>query len=194
MNKIVIIVFFVFFFLFSCGTYYPMPASDSDSLIVGYVEYDFPDGFFNMPPKLLRTGIKINYTNLETGQDLYTKTNYGYFRLVCDGNSEIVIKSIEYKYENYQKSITLAPIEINQKIQLKPHKIIYLGHLLVSYTYPEIEGKAYQPSKRGNENIYDYKIDVNLTSQTDKLEIYFVENFPPEHEWKSYEVLNMISK
>ena len=175
MNKILILLSVVLFI--SCTTFYPVPESPSDSLVIGYVEYDFPDGFFNMPPKLLRTGIKVNYTNLSTGQDLYCKSNYGYFRFVCDGNAEILIKSAEYRYDGMEQKITLSPIEINQKIQLVEQKVIYLGHLNVTYSLPEVEGREYQPEQRGDKTIYNYDINMNVEVDRVKLKQYFIENF-----------------
>jgi hypothetical protein len=125
--------------LFSCASF-PEPESKGDSLVIGNFILDFPDGFFGEPPRKVSSGITLHLVN-STKQTRFTlKTSYpGYFYFLTNGTDEFELESFDYQTQETHTTYTLGKNPINLKIANTPGKVIYLGHLTLSYTRPKIE-------------------------------------------------------
>jgi hypothetical protein len=116
----------------------PRPESDDNALVVGYLVLDFPDGFFADRARKVSDGVQVSFINTTQQREFTVRTIDGYFCFLSNGSDDYVMKT--YKYEtrsNSGGSATVGGGEIMREISTKPGKVVYLGHITVTYGSPK---------------------------------------------------------
>jgi hypothetical protein len=165
--------------LCSCASF-PEPESQGDSLVIGSFVLDFPDGFFNQPPRKITSGVTLHMVNVTKNRNFTLMTMYpGYFYFLTNGSDEFKFDSWEFETEGYQ----LHRNPIKWRIIPAPDKVIYIGHSSIMYLKPKIK-RAYgdQSSTWNFEHDFSFKWDKEATLQ-------FIKKIAPESQWLSREVV-----
>jgi hypothetical protein len=116
----------------------PRPESEDNSLVVGYLVLDFPDGFFADRPRTVSDGVQVSFINTTQQREFTVRTTDGYFCFLSNGSDDYVMKT--YKYETRSNSghtTTVGGGEIMREISTEPGKVVYLGHITVVYGSPK---------------------------------------------------------
>jgi hypothetical protein len=151
----------LFFSFFSCVGF-PKPQGANDSLVIGNLMLDFADGFFNMPKKVVKSDIMVNIANLTTNQRFTLLTMDGYFMFSTNGSDKYLIYSFEYKETQSDGSFqTVGPEKLTVNIPADAKKIIYLGHMTMTYNN---RGEGNYKSGNGAfmTKSYDYKENLDV--------------------------------
>jgi len=134
----------VLFLLLSCASF-PEPESQGNSLVIGTFVMDFPDGFFQEPPRKFRSDVVINFANEMTKEKFSLSTSHpGYFYFLSNGTDDYVFESFELKVESGSYWWDMHKTELKKRIITSPDKVIYLGNIVVSYRRPKkkLEGAS----------------------------------------------------
>ena len=161
----------------------PAPEDAGNSLVVGRLTLDFPDGFFAQPAKTLRVGIKVDWLNTSTGKTFATHTSDGYFFFLSNGLDSYVLRSYEYKTESGAGGFTIGPVNLDKAVNVQPGKVIYLGDLTMTYAKPR------KVKLHGYTEYYDFDISAAIDWHVDELRGFFGSK-DSASPWLDYEVFN----
>ena len=163
----------------------PQPADENESLVVGSLIMDYPDGFFRIGSMTFRNGIKLNIVNLATKNKFSVKTSNGYFRFIANGQDGYLVRSYELIYVRGNWTYTCGPYDIGIRIPDNPHKVFYLGHVTELNTLPEFLDKK---SSGGNTTTtsYDYKTEIIVDKDIEDIKLYLADS-----EWLSYDIVDL---
>ena len=119
----------------------PAPRSDSDALVVGYVQLEFPDGFLGQPPRTVRSDILLHFDNLTKGTRFSRFTRNGYFSFRAAGGEQLRLQSYEYSadetdYQNYLND------DIGLGFSTEPGRVLDAGRITIRYTAPKITNRV----------------------------------------------------
>jgi hypothetical protein len=120
--------------LASCASL-PAPRSDSDALVVGYLQLEFPDGYLGQPPRVIRSDILLHFRNVTRRTHFARFTRDGYFAFRVPGGQELRLASYEYSandpsYQSYLND------QIGIRFSAAPGEVLDLGRLTIRYTAP----------------------------------------------------------
>ncbi len=166
----------------------PEPEGSGSSLVIGFLELDFPDGFFslspNPTPKTFNSKIKLFILNTTTNQSFTTSTSNGYFYFLSNGTDV-------YKLERYQfvKEVPGAgTYTINRNMNYNftpiPDKVVYLGDIIYTYTKPD------KISEKNEQSLWNYGVSAKVNYDTDSMLEYLREK-NPECSWLSYKIFTI---
>jgi len=117
----------------------PPPEKQGNCLVVGYLAEDYPDGFFQLPPRTVSDGMGIRFTNLTRGSRFTVRTSHGYYYFLSNGTDEYVLESYEWKVEEMGGTSRYSGGgKLGLKLQSVPDKVLYLGHVTVIQTKPQL--------------------------------------------------------
>ena len=71
----------------------PKPKSEGDSLVIGSLILDFPDGFFDRSPKKFDTNVRLFFKNTTRNKSFTLGTAGGYFCFLTNGTDEYVLET-----------------------------------------------------------------------------------------------------
>ena len=119
----------------------PAPRSDSDALVVGYVQLEFPDGFLGQPPRTVRSDILLHFDNLTKGTHFSRFTRNGYFSFRAAGGERLRIENYEYSADDpyYQSYLN---DDIGLGFSTEPAKVLDLGRITIRYTAPRTTNRV----------------------------------------------------
>jgi hypothetical protein len=169
--------------LVSCAGF-PEPESSDDSLVIGSLILDFPDGFFDTPPQEFDMNVKINFKNTtkDTSFSLYTSRGYYYF--LTNGTDEYVLEDFLLQQVVIGNSrYTFGGGQLKLPIAATPGKVIYLGHLVVTYAAPQAT------KRRGQSTYFDYKSSASLNWDENTL-LQYIRQQQPNSPWLDLEVIH----
>ena len=119
--------------LLSCAGF-PEPAGENNSLIIGSLILDFPDGFFDQPPKTFDRNVRVTFRNVTQGTKFNISTNEGYYYFQTNGTDNYTLESFEMLDMSIGDSrYSFGGQTLNFEIKNSSDKVIYLGP--VSYTH-----------------------------------------------------------
>jgi hypothetical protein len=168
--------------MLSCAGF-PEPAEDGNSLVVGTFLLDFPDGFFDTPPRKFDMNVKLSFRNVTQNSRFDVYTNRGYFFFQTNGTDQYVLEDFNLQKIKIGNSMyTFGGDPINLKIANSPNKIIYLGDIVYTYNAPE------DTSRRGRTTYYSYVPSVQVDWDTDALRQYIEQN-NPDSAWLTREIV-----
>jgi hypothetical protein len=155
--------------MLSCAGF-PEPAGEGNSLIIGSLILDFPDGFYDKPARKFDMNVQLSFRNVtqNTRFDIYT--NRGYFYFQTNGTDDYLFEDfqlLKITIGNTRYSFSGAPI--NMKIENMPEKVIYLGHIVLTYASPDAT------KRRGSTTYYSYDLSVSVDWDEEALRQYIVE-------------------
>src|SRR3989304_8102826 len=93
--KYVLLMASLIFALSSCASI-PAPEKADDSLVIGHLVLDFPDGFFEQPSRTIESGVMLHLVNTTKQTRFSLLTSGGYFRFLSHGADEYLLKGYEF--------------------------------------------------------------------------------------------------
>ncbi len=169
--------------LSACSTF-PAPQSDTDSLVVANVVLDYPDGFFNLGPRTITRGVRLEFENRDTGQTHRVLTSDGYVSFAAEGGASY--RLVRYEYEADVADITYTvsrPVGID--FDVRPASIVYLGDIAYTYNLPQRTATDNRGSSRTQ--LWNFEVEMSVTSDEDSLIAYVAEQ-DAEGAWSAYPV------
>lgn len=167
--------------LAGCATV-PEPQDTQDSLVSGYISLDFVDGFFNMGPRELTTGLTVTFEDQQTGRIVTARSDSeGLFAFASGGGGSWILQSIRYEEKVADSTFTGGP-NLGFSFEVEPATIAYIGDLTVVYAAPE---QTDHSSRAGKKTVtYDYDISLRHTSDEARFGEYIESKFS-ETPWLS---------
>ena len=111
----------------------PAPENEDDSLVIGSLVLDFPDGFFDWPQRKIDRQVMLIVSNTTRNRDFTLMTSRGYFHFLSNGSDEFVLKSCRFSTREGGDDYMLGERPLGLKITTAPGKVIYVGHIVVTY-------------------------------------------------------------
>lgn len=170
--------------LLSCAGF-PEPESPGNSLVIGSLILDFPDGFFNEPPQGFDSNVKLSFLNKTKGTifDLYTAQG-GYFYFQTNGTDEYVFHDfglVNMTIGDHRYSF--SGIQVNMPVAAAADSLVYVGHMVFTYTLPEETGG------RGTRTTYwNYKPAASCDWDKNAL-IDYIRQKQPESQWLNKNII-----
>ncbi len=180
--KQAVLAFCVLAVLSSCASLpVPEPEGEGDSLVIGYFALDFPDGYLNLPPRKIVDRIQLVFLN-ETRQTRFSlTTSSGYFCFLTNGADDYSLES--YGYEDVGARARLGPAKINWKFGISPGRLIYLGHLTITY---KSEQKKVEASSEKRTSSFD--VDSSFHWEKEAV-LRYIKERNPDSSWLSCELV-----
>ena len=182
MKKCIIAVLSLLVLLMSCATI-PEPENADDSLVIGRVVLDFPDGYLGKPARTVDSNVTVKIVNLTTREEYTRRTDNGYYYIPASPGDEIQIGDYYYTTTSGRYSTSLNG-GIRRKVKVEGNKIIYFGDLTVTYR----EGKVV--SKDGRSSSYSYDMDYNLSDNPDNA-LNYLESELAESAWLDKSIISV---
>jgi len=114
----------------------PRPEGDSDTLVVGSLVVDYPDGFYNAAPRKIDRGIRLDFVNVTKGTDFFVITSAGgYFSFLTNGSDHYELKSFSYDLQD-AGIFYRGGGGMSYKFDVTPHCVQYIGHLTYTLAKP----------------------------------------------------------
>lgn len=163
----------------------PKPKEDSDSLIIGYFELDFPDGFFDKTPRKIKNCIRLHFINLNTKKKFSVLTSNGYFCFLSNGKDDFLFLTFQYHKDEGLKTYSIHEKKIRRKITNLPHKIIYTGHLIYTFTKPGI----IDTENFGGETTRHFRYRESISGESNKKALLeYIHEKQLSSPWLNYEI------
>ncbi len=161
----------------------PKPESEGDSLVIGSLILDFPDGFFNLSPRKFDRSVRLLFWNTTQGESFTLSTAGGYFCFLTNGTDEYVLKTFEIKKMRIIDTIySFGGDPIDFKISTVPDKVIYLGHILFTYTEAEFA------KRKGETRYYNYESSVSVAWHRDAM-VQYIEQAQKDSPWLDVKIV-----
>lgn len=165
--------------LLSCASF-PEPEAPENSLVIGYLVLDYPDGYFEHGRRTFTSGITVNLTNQASGRKFWLTTSNGFFHFLSNGTDS-------YTLDTYKLSVEGATSEgrLKRSFTTKPHSVVYLGHLTLTYAHPQKK-----VSNLDTKLVYwDYEFSSSFKYNEGDLQTY-LQSRDPDGPWQEYEVVH----
>ena len=102
--------------LISCAGI-PEPEESGNSLIIGSIILDFPDGFFDGASTTITRSIKVKLLNTTKKRSFTLSTIDGYFYFLTNGTDSYVLESFEFeKFIKIKNTIYTLGKNINKSL------------------------------------------------------------------------------
>ena len=176
MKKYLISLLAITAIVFASCSSLPEPGNTDEVLVVGNFILDFPDGFFDLTSRTVRSNVKLRIKNRITGEITNVSTRNGYFHVVGYKGDDFEILEYDYRYKGSNAEYTMGN-KVNKKFTANSDKVNYIGDIKIIYTAGEIS------SHRGSlEKYYSYKRSFTNQDNSQKaLEYYKFNN--PDSSW-----------
>ena len=183
MNKFMVLLVLIVPLILSCAGL-PQPKTHDDTLVIGSLALDFPDGFFDSPPRTITTGIEIVVVNKtrEAAFSVLTVRD-GYFYFLTNGRDSFSLDRYSYEATERSGQRVFLKSELRMPIEVVPGRVRYIGKLIISYRQPQ---RSSTVSER--KNLWNYQPSVSLEDQKPQM-IEHLKAANPESPWLSYEVV-----
>ncbi len=113
----------------------PAPRSDSDALVVGYLQLEFSDGYLGQRPRVVRSDILLHFANVTHRTRFSRLTRDGYFAFRVPGGQQLRLASYEYS-ANDPYYLSYLNDEIGLGFSTEPGEVLDLGRITIRYTAP----------------------------------------------------------
>ncbi len=169
--------------LLSCAGF-PEPQSAGNSLVIGSLILDFPDGFFDTPPQEFDMNVKINFSNTTKGTSFSLYTTRGYFYFQTNGTDEYVFEDFGLQDVAIGDSrYSFGGARLSMPVATTPNKVIYLGHMVLTYSTP-------QATKRSDRTTYyNYKSSVSV-DWDENVMMRYIRQKQPDSPWLDMAVID----
>jgi hypothetical protein len=171
----------------SCASL-PKPKGEGSSLVIGSLVLDFPDGFFDEAPRKIEGALTVNFRNVTTDRTFSCFTERGgIFCFLTNGSDEFLLESYEYMQGVGATSYSIGETPLKLKILPTADKVIYLGHITITYSKPAMVGQVNENSS------WNFKRSIALNWDKDSVLAYIVKK-QPKSEWLTREVIEYNKK
>ena len=169
---------------FSCVSF-PGPEEESDSLIIGSIIFDFPDGFFSGPPRTLTSSFAVTFLNATTSKELKVKTVNGFFYFTCKRNDKFTLKTIQYEDPAPGPGSSVG-MNFDLPIKGRMHSILYLGEMKVTFLHPEYVETSYGTNSIGTFWTFR-KHEFDNKNKKEELKKFLSEH-DRENRWQNHDI------
>jgi hypothetical protein len=164
----------------------PEPEGEGDSLVIGYFALDFPDGYFNYPPRKIVDRIQLIFLNETRKTRFSLTTSAGYYCFLANGTDDYSLES--YGYEDVGAQARLGPAKVDWKFGITPGKVVYLGHLTISYKSEKMKVEASSERRSSSFDVdSSYRWEEEATLQ-------YIETLNPESRWLDCELVEFTKR
>jgi hypothetical protein len=165
----------------------PEPDESENSLVIGSLVLDYPDGFFGQAPRTFAYGVKLRFLNTTTGKRFTLTTSDGYFYFVASGRDEYVLESYEFYKEMSNTKYTIGD-DIGKAITPASNKLVYLGHFTITYASPELVTRDF--SGGGTTTYWDF--DISAATEYDNAALLnYIREKDPDCCWLTYDLVSL---
>ncbi len=126
--------------LSACATI-PEAKNTGDSLVIGSVALEFPDGFLGQPPRTIESNVLLHFRDLTSNRSFARLAVDGYFYFRGNGDDQYTLDSYDYSTQDYTGEYDLHD-SIGQSFSLVPGKLVYVGRIAVRYEKPRISNRV----------------------------------------------------
>jgi len=170
------------FILWSCAGF-PEPAGEGTSLVIGSLIIDFPDGFFDQPAKRFDTDVKVFFKNTTKNAKFSLYTSHGYFYFQTNGTDEYLLESFDLSdIVIGDTRYSFGGRTIKREIATTQNKVIYLGHLVFTFSVPGVAQLS------GRESTYNYETSASADWNKDAL-LRFISEQQADSPWLQMEII-----
>ena len=175
MKKYLILVLISAALVFSSCSSLPEQKNSDDVLVVGSFILDYPDGFFEMPSRKIKSNVKLKIINTRTKEEINKVTRNGYFHLVAKPGDEFHISHYEHKTKENNGIYTVGGW-VKRNFTVVENSVNYLGHM-------KNTSRAGEKSKQiGSDKYYSYKETFSVKdNNAEALDYYKFNN--PDSTW-----------
>jgi hypothetical protein len=115
----------------------PLPRSGEDTLVVGYFNLDFPEGYLGGRARDINSEVLLHFRNDTRGTCFARFTHNGYFTFRAPGQEDYRLVSYEYSTNGpYYQSYLNDAVDI--AFRTEPDEVLDLGRITIRYTDPRI--------------------------------------------------------
>jgi hypothetical protein len=168
--------------LVSCAGF-PEPESQGNTLVIGSLILAFPDGFFDTPAQRFEVNVKLSFRNTtkNTKFDLFTSRGYFYFQ--TNGTDEYLLEDFGLQDVTIgDTKYSFGGSRIDMKIDTTPNRVIYLGHIVFTYT------AAAETKRSGRTTYYKYDSAVSVDWDKGKL-VQYIKDRQADSPWLGMEIV-----
>jgi len=168
----------------------PRPGSEDDSLVVGSLVLDFPDGFFDDGPRTLDQSVAVEIENMTEGRTFTVITEPGgYFSFLSDGKDLYSLRQVRFTRRR-DRTITKTDTDLDIRFTASPHAVLYLGHIVITYVLVK------RPSKldrvEGHTTIFEYDLKGANTDRHEEMLAYLRKTDPKSPWAEDYEIKRLL--
>jgi hypothetical protein len=148
----------------------PEPGREGDSLVIGSLILDFPEGLYNSMPQRVDINVRMTFRNVNRNQRFYVYTKRGYFYFLTNGIDDYVLEGFRILKTEVDDTVhSFSDQTADLKIANSPNRVIYLGHVTATYSAPRLTRRS---GPRGRILYYRYKSSVTVEWDQDLLQRY----------------------
>lgn len=178
----------VFLALLASCTSFPVPQSDTDSLVVANVVLDFPDGFFDRGPRTLERNVRVQFENTASGRTGTMYTNDGYVSFLAQGGAEYRLVDYSYEEEVSNGAVYSGGRTLDIVFTVEPGTVTYVGDIDVVYGLPERAGRE----RGGNARFWDFDIKMSRSNNVAGVNDYLTAE-DIDSAWRGYKIVSLTS-
>jgi len=162
----------------------PKPETPQDTLVVGSFVLDFPDGFFDDPPRAITSGIELTITNTTKDSSFSVRTGpNGYYSFLSNGSDSFSLTSFFYEEKTLSSRRATIHGTLDMPFETNAGQVRYVGKVTVIYQRPQ---RTYKNT--GDRTIYwAFEPSVSSANCRDEM-IEYIKSMDPECEWLSRDV------
>jgi len=165
---------------------FPEPEGEGDSLVIGSLILDFPDGLYDNTVQKIDMNVRVTFRNVTRNQrfHVYTKRG-GYFYFPTNGSDDYILEGFRILKTEVDETVhSFSDQPVGLKIANSPNRVIYLGHVTASYSAPRLTRKI---GSRGRILYYSYQSSVTVAWDRDLLQRYITSR-QPDGLWVDLEI------
>lgn len=126
--------------LSACATI-PEAKNAGDSLVIGSVALEFPDGFLGQPARVIGSNLLLHFRDVTSGRRFARLAVDGYFYFRGNSDDRYALESYEYSTQDYTGEYDLND-SIGQSFSSVPGKLVYVGRIAIRYEKPRIANRV----------------------------------------------------
>ncbi len=170
--------------LSSCAGF-PEPQGEGDSLVIGSLVLDFPNGLYDDMPQVVDMNVRVTFRNITRNQRFHVYTKRGYFYFRTNGTDDYLLEGFRILKTEVDDTVhSFSDQSVDLKIVNSPHRIIYLGHVTATYSAPRLIRRR---GPRGGIRYYRYETSVAVEWDQDLLRRHMT-NKRPDSPWLELEI------
>ena len=158
----------------------PDPSAQADSLLVGNMVFNFPDGFFNMPPKIIKNHILVYFYDLNTETQFSLRTLDGDFSIPLNSGHTYAIMAARTELERAGGRYTVGE-NIKKIFTVPADSVSYIGHWSIVFRDPDRQ-KTETSGSGGEKTSWDFEINTEIENNAQKSRSY-IKNIAEDSPW-----------
>jgi hypothetical protein len=159
---------------------FPEPEEEGDSLVIGSLILDFPEGLYKAIPQKIDMNVRVSFRNVTRNETFHVYTKRGYFYFPTNGTDEFILESFRILKTQVEDTVhTFYDQHVDLKILNFPNTVIYLGHVNATYSAPRLTRERGASS---GFRYYRYGVSVTVEWDQDLLQRY-MERRQPDSPW-----------